>query len=199
MKNLLLIALCAAALTAPGQEKLSREECLKYAFAAAGNLKEMLATPIPTDPDVKRPVAVRDGDYGGMLLPESKLAAETFAKAGKTPMAIGQLWLVKVAPVSDAGVIGESKLRMVHVTHGDQEADVACCALAAAKDANGDLQLWVYGKAKEPVLRVPLKTISGSQEDPVDISAERKDEGGLVTLRFVGKYEASFMVTDPNQ
>jgi hypothetical protein len=29
------------------------------------------------------------------------------------------------------------------------------------------------------------------------MTAERKDNGGLLTLRFVGKYEASFMVTDP--
>jgi hypothetical protein len=31
------------------------------------------------------------------------------------------------------------------------------------------------------------------------MSAERKEEGGLVTLRFLGKYEASLMVTDPDQ
>jgi hypothetical protein len=49
------------------------------------------------------------------------------------------------------------------------------------------------------VTRVPLKAISKPQDSPIDISAERKDDGGLITLRFVGKYEASFMVTDPDQ
>ena len=42
-------------------------------------------------------------------------------------------------------------------------------------------------------------TSSAAQENPIEISAERKDEGGLVTLRLVGKYEASFMVTEPEQ
>jgi len=62
-----------------------------------------------------------------------------------------------------------------------------------------DLELLVYGKDKKPVLTVPLKTISRSQENVVDMVAERKDDGGLLTLRFLGKYEASFMVTDPDQ
>ena len=42
-------------------------------------------------------------------------------------------------------------------------------------------------------------TSPAAQENPIEISAERKDEGGLVTLRLVGKYEASFMVTEPEQ
>jgi len=43
--------------------------------------------------------------------------------------------------------------------------------------------------------------MSGESAVPASklISAERKDEGGLVTLRLVGKYEASFMVTEPEQ
>jgi len=46
-----------------------------------------------------------------------------------------------------------------------------------------------------------LTPMSGESAVPASklISAERKDEGGLVTLRLVGKYEASFMVTEPEQ
>ena len=66
------------------QDKLPREQALKYALVASGNLKEMLNTPIPTDPDVKRVVVVRDGDYGGMLLPEAKLSAAGCARAKAT-------------------------------------------------------------------------------------------------------------------
>ena len=41
--------------------------------------------------------------------------------------------------------------------------------------------------------------VARQQEGPIEMSADRKEEGGLVTLRFLGKYEASFMVTDPDQ
>jgi hypothetical protein len=199
MKKSILIAIVLSSLAAvQGQERASREEALKIAFFASANLKEMLATPIPTDPDIKRPVVVKDDDYGGMALPECKLAADAFAKAGKDPVAVGQLWLHKLSPLAEGQVVPVSKLKMVHVNAGSSEGDAALCALGVAKGDAG-LELLVYGKTKEPVMRVPLKTTSGSQENPLEFSAERRDDGGMLTLTFMGKYQASFMVTDPEQ
>src|SRR5215472_6116105 len=186
-------------LAATAQEPVPRQECLKYAFVASANLKEMLKTPIPTDPDVKRPVAARDGEYGAMVLPESKLTADVLAKAGKEVVPVGQLWLVKLAPLSDGRVVPASKLRVVHLNYRDKEADAPCCALGVRKTGSGGLELLVYGKESEPVLHVPLKGISSTQDNPIEMSAERKDDGGLITLNFLGRYTASFMVSDPDQ
>ena len=198
MKQILILVALLATVSGLAQEKLSREESLKYAFIACANLKAMLDTPIPTDPDVKRPVAIRHENYGGLVLPESRLSAESFAKAGREAVAVGQLWLVKLAPLSAGQAVAAEKLRTVHIVAGDQEADVVLCALAVQKNGDGALELLVYGKGKDPVLRTPLKSISAAQENPIDMAAERKDEGGEITLKFVGKYEATFMVTDPD-
>src|ERR1035441_1236714 len=120
MKRTLVVAVLLTGLLAVrAQEQLSREEALKYAFFASSDLKEMLKTPIPTDPDIKRPVAVKDDKHGGMVLPEAKLSADTFAKAGKEATSVGQLWLVKLAPVNEGDVVSKSRLRMVHVRAGD--------------------------------------------------------------------------------
>jgi len=182
--------------TAQAQERLPREEALKYAFFLTADLKALLGTPIPTDPDVKQPVAVREGDYGGMVLPESKLTAESIAKAGSSVVPVGQLWMVKLVPLVDGSPVGDGKLRKVHVKAGDAEADVPCCALGVRKSGDG-LELLVYGKDTEPVLRAPLKSISSTQEVPIDLEGERTDQGGRITLKFFGKYQATFMVTDP--
>ena len=198
MKRLIIAALLATAVCCSAQEKLTREESLKYAFIACSNLKEMLDTPIPTDPDVKRPVAVRDEGYGGLVLPESRLSPQTFATAGKDVISVGQLWLVNLAPMNAGEVVPTEKLRKVHVNAGEHEADAMLCALGLQKSSDGALQLLVYGKSKEPVLRVPLKLVSAQQENPIDISAERKDQRGEITLKFVGKYEATFTVTTPD-
>lgn len=198
MKQILIIAALLAATSGLAQDKLSREESLKYAFIACNNLKAMLDTPIPTDPDVKRPVAIRHENYGGLVLPESRLSAQSFAIAGKEAVAVGQLWLVKLAPLSAGQAVAADRLRTVHIVAGDQEADVVLCAVGVQKNGDGALELLVYGKGKEPVLRTPLKSISGAQDNPIDMAAERKDEGGEITLKFVGKYEATFMVTDPD-
>jgi len=195
--TLLMAAFLAAFTTIQAQEQLSRQEALKYAFIVSANLPAMLKTPIPTDPDVKRPVAARDGDYGAMVLPETKLTAGVFAKAGKEAAPVGQLWLLKLVPLMDGQPAPASKLKMVEASGDEGQATVPCCALGVRKAADGGLELLVFGKDKEPVLRAPIQTISSQQENPIEMTAERKDNGGLLTLRFVGKYEASFMVTDP--
>ena len=132
-------------------------------------------------------------------LPETKLSAEVFSKAGKEAAPVGQLWLLKLVPLTDGQPVPASKLRMVEAKSDEGQATVPCCALGVRKVGEGGLELLVFGKDKEPVLRAPIKTVSRQQEDPIEMSAERKENGGLVTLRFLGKYEASFMVTDPDQ
>ena len=106
--------------------------------------------------------------------------------------------MLKLSPLNDGQVVPTSKLHMVHISQGDQEVDVSCCALGVRKTDTGGLELLIYGKAATPVLKVPLKSISATQEDPLDISAERQDDGGLITLKLVGKYQATFKVTDPD-
>ena len=200
MKRIVMsTVLLAGLLAVQAQEKMSREETLQIAFYASLNLKEMLNTPIPTDPDVKRPVAVKDGDYGGMVLPETKLSADTVANAGKEPKSVGQLWLRGLAPVNAGEAVPASKLRTVHVQAMGQDADVVCCALGVCKNADGGLELLIYGKDKEPVTRAAIKSVSGQQDNPIEMSAERKDDSGVITLKFLGKYEATFSVTAPEQ
>ena len=200
MKRTLIAAVLLTGLLAvQAQEKMSREETLQIAFYTSLDLKAMLNTPIPTDPDVKRPVAVKDGDYGSLVLPETRLSADTFSNAGKEAKSVGQIWLRGLAPMNAGEVVPASKLRTVHVSAMGQDADAVCCALGVGKDANGGLELLVYGKDKEPVTRVALKSISGQQENPIELSAERKDDSGVLTLKFLGKYEAAFSVTAPEQ
>jgi hypothetical protein len=196
-KTMILAALVASLAAIQAQERLPREDALKFAFYASADLKQMLNTPIATDPDVKRPVVVRDGEYGAMLLPEAKLRASTLNNANERVRSIGQLWLHKLAPLIDGQVVKADRLQKLTGNTPEGQVTVALCALGVVKDSDGKLQLLVYGKDKEPVLRVPLKEISATQEHPLDLQAERKDDGGLLTLKILGKYEATFMVTDP--
>jgi hypothetical protein len=181
------------------QERLSRQEALKYAFVLSADLKRLQGTPIPTDPDVKRPVGVRDEDYAGMVLPETKLSQDALAKADKEVVPVGQLWLHRLAPLGGSAVVPETKLLRVTVNHEGNDATLVLCALGVRQSAEGKLELLVYGKEKEPVLRAALKPASIAQDNPLELAAERRDDGGLLTLRILGKYEASFMVTDPER
>jgi hypothetical protein len=200
MKNFFLLTALFAVLSAQSQEKLPREECMKYAFIVSANLKELLNTPIPTDPDVKRPAAVKDEGSGAMVLPETKLSAQTFARIGKETVPVGQLWMAYLAPVSEGKVIPADKLRLVHLATGDQDVDAPCLALAVRKDPKANLELLIYGKTSEPLIRLPLKSVASVQDVPVDLTAERKDDGStLLKLTFVGKYAAALTVRPSGQ
>jgi len=193
--TLLTLTLLSTLALASAQEKLSREETLRYAFIVAGDLKQLQATPIPTDVDVKQPVAVRDGDYGGMVLPEAKLNADAIAKAGEKVVPVGQIWLLKLTPMQDGDAVGASKLRMVTLSHEGDQVKVAQCALGVQKNGSGALELLVFGKDKEPVVKVPIKTMDAKQDVPIDLSAERESDSGKVTLKILGKYTATISVT----
>jgi len=42
---------------------------------------------------------------------------------------------------------------------------------------------------------VPLKASSGQQENPIEASSELQGDNALLTLKFVGKYEATLELT----
>jgi hypothetical protein len=192
MKRIVFLAALLALASAPAQEKLSREECLKYAFLVSSNLKELLGTPIPTDPDLKRPAGIQDENCGAMVLPETKLSAQTLAGAGKTVVPVGQLWMAKLVPTSEGKALATDKLRLVHLTVNNNDLDVPCFALGVRQGPKDSLELLLYGKSAEPLMSMPLKAISTSQDVPIDMTATRKDSGaGTLTLRFFGKYEAT--------
>jgi hypothetical protein len=194
--TLIAAAFLTGLLAVQAQERMPREEALKAALLVSADLKEMLNTPIPTDPDLKRPVGVADDNSHALVFPEFQLSADTFAEAGKEPKPVGQLWLHNLVPKNGWQRVPQSKLRTMHVHAMEVEADVVCCALGVCKDANGGLELLIYGKDKEPVARVAMKSISVHQENPIEI--ERKDRSEWIALKFLGKYEGTFTLSAPD-
>jgi len=181
---------------ASAQERLPREEALKYALLVSVDLKQLQGTPIPTDVDVKQPVVVYEGDHGGMLLPEAKLTSEAFAKAGDKIVPVGQLWLRKLTPMRDGSALASDKLRVATVRHKDQDVSLAQCALGVRRNGSDTLELLVFGKDKEPLVILPLKRMDAPQELPLDFTAERTGDTGCLTIKILGKYEAKLTVTE---
>src|SRR6516162_2999562 len=59
-QTIVIIALLSSLQLATAQERLSREEALKYATAVSANAKQFKGTPIVTDVDTQKPVALRE-------------------------------------------------------------------------------------------------------------------------------------------
>jgi hypothetical protein len=177
------------------QERVPREEALKAAALISADPKQMQGTPIPSNVDLKQPVAMRDGEFAGMVLPEAKLSLDAFTQAGDKIVPVGQLWLLRLAPVVDGAAVPKEKLRLATIEHDGETHTLPQCTLGARKTSSGGLELLIFGKSKEPLLKVALKTIDAKQDMPLDMDADRGSESAEVTLKILGKYEAKFKVT----
>jgi hypothetical protein len=175
------------------QEKLSTDEALSYAHAVS---KHLGGTPIATDVDTEKPVVVRDGEFGGMVLPQKNLKLDTLTQAGETAVPIGQLWLKQLTPMHNGEAVGRDKLRLVTVSGDGEEVTAPQCALAVRRNRSGTLELLVFGKGKEPVATAALKPAESTQALPLDLAAEREGDSGKVTLKILGKYQATLSVVE---
>ncbi|MCK6498744.1 MAG: hypothetical protein L6Q38_04615 [Nitrospira sp.] len=189
-------ALIAPALTAQSQEFLPREEALRYAMVAALHEPTNTQAPIRVDADLKRPVVGHDGDYGVMILPETKLNAATLEKAGRDVVPIGQLWLRKLTPMANGSAVDASDLQLVRVWHEGQEARVPFCLLGVRRTEAGPLELVVYGRGAKPIVQSTLAKSTRNQSLPIELTAERESESGRLTLHLVGQYSATLSVTE---
>jgi len=197
-KTLIALTLVTTLQTALAQEYLSREETLKYAFLVSLNLPQLTGTPLATDVDVKRAVAMRDGEYGAMVLPEAKLASEALTQPDHTPVAVGQLWLHRLTPLRDGWGIPAHELRLADIVHDEGTISVPQCTLAVRRAASGQLELAILGRTKAALLSVPLKPLEAKpQSQPIEMAATREAaDSGQIILRLLGRYEARVPVTE---
>ena len=197
MKRILTtIALLTLVQLCPAQEKLSRDEAQQYADAVSADTKQLNGTPLATDVDTQQPVAIREGEFGGMVLPQKNLKADDLAKSTNNVVPIGQIWFLKLAPMLDGQVAPTEKLRVAKVNADGQEFSVPQCALGVRRKNAETLEMVIFGKSKEPLLAIPLRAINAKQESPIDLAAERDSESGKVTVKILGKYEGTFSVTE---
>ncbi len=196
MKTICLLAvLISITLTLAAQEALPRADAVKFAGLLNFDLTKLADTPIPTDADTKRPFGMKAELRGGLVVPEAKLSPATFSGAGKDPVPVGQLWLAGLVPVKEGQAISKDQLKLVTVQYEDRDVTLPLCVLGVRKLAEDKLELLVFGKAKQPLLVLPLTKAFREQKWPLEFSAEREgDRSARVTLTLLGKYEATFVV-----
>ncbi len=194
--TLTLLTLGLSLSLAEAQEKVSREDALAVAEAVGADATRLRGTPITTDVDLEKPVAVRDEQYGGMVLPQKGLTNETLSGTGKEAVAIGQLWLRKLTPMRGGDAVPSRKLRLALVDVEGGEETVAQCTLAVRRDSGGRLELLVLGSSTEPIVTASLTAIDTRQSLPIDLDGERSGDSGKLRLRILGKYQAEIPVTE---
>lgn len=153
--------------------------------------------PLKIDVDADKPSAIKAEKGGLMIIPDKQLTAEKLTAAGAAIVPVGQLWSLRLSLAADGKAIVPEKLHMVTITDGDKQREVELYFLGAGKNDRGELELIVFGKNKESLLRVPLAKNNAStvQKLPIELSGRKNDEdSGTLTLHLIDQYTADLPV-----
>jgi hypothetical protein len=82
-------------------------------------------------------------------------------------------------------------MRTITVSDGDQSRDVQFFLLGLRKNDTGALELVLFGKGTEPVLKVPLNKGGADHDAPIELSGQQTgDNSATLTLNLPGGYTA---------
>lgn len=195
-RTVAVVALLVLVSAAPTQERVPDEKAQEIAKVLVEQVAKATDLQLKTDVDEKKPYAVHGGDRGAMVIPDKKLTADALAKADKDIVPVGHLWFRQVSPYVNGKVTPNDKLRIVKVTAGGEDHALPFCLIGVQKNAKGELELVVYAKDKEPLLRAPLKKIDAKQELPLELQAKREGDTAQLTINILGKYQAVLTVAE---
>ena len=202
MKLLLALILIATCAVAQEIQQMSAEQTAKIARKVAEVLGSPADAPFAVDADADKSVGIKaSGETGLLAIPDKKLTVESVANAGKAVLALGQLWMRNVAPSVNGAAADPAKLRTVTVRDGDQEAKVEVYFLGIARTDAGTVELSLYAKDKEPLVKVPLvKTDATPNATPIALDGHKEGENtGVLVVSVFGSYKADVTVTKPRE
>ena len=202
MKLLPILALISTFAVAQEIQPVSAEQAGKIARRVIEALGSPTDAPFAVDAVAEKSTGIKgSGEVGLLAIPDRKLTAETVAGAGKTASALGQLWMRNVVPAVSNAAPDAAKLRTVTVHDGDKDAKVEVYFLGIAKADGGDVELGLYAKDKEPLVRVPLvKTNAPASAVPIALDGRKEGENtGVLVVTVFGSYKADITVTKPRE
>jgi hypothetical protein len=195
-----LLGLVAVATFSPAlhaQDSIEIDEARKAARKLSEAGARISDAPFAVDVDLDKPQGIKASGVGLIVLPDRKCSSELLAAANSAITPLGQLWTLKLAVATDGKATAAEKLRRFTVGDGEKEREVSLYYLGATKSAAGELELVVYGKGEQPLIRVPInKRVAAKQEYPIEVSGAKNDENtATLSLRLFGEYDARLQLT----
>jgi hypothetical protein len=193
-------ALALLTVVSLAQEVVPLDEAQRGARKVTDTLGTPQDAPFVAEVDVTKPQAIKAGKAGLLVIPDKKLTLETLGSTGDAVIPIGQLWTLNISLGKNGEPAPNDAIRFLSVSDGDRNLQVQLYFVGAAKNGSGQLDLVVFAKGKEPLIRVPLTKAgaASAQELPIEISGRKDDDNtGTLSLRVLGQYMADLTVKRP--
>jgi len=203
LSPLCLIFLCGTLTCAFAQDAVPVEETregARKANVAIASEKEM---PLRIDPDLEKPVAVRGGGVGLMIVPDKRFTAAQLGALGADLLPVAQFWSRNASVQVNGEGAKREQVRVIGIDDGFKKVDVELYLIGAKKNENGAVELLLFGKGREPILRLPIANgapTGTAQALPIELAGRKTgDDSGVLTLRFAGGKSADITLGRPAQ
>jgi hypothetical protein len=188
-----LLALAAIVLTssvAVAQERINPDEAERFARLFVTHTAKLDNLQVKADVDPARPYGIKKDDIGALVIPDKRLTEKTLQEVGAEVVPIGHLWMRNLSIVVGNQPAPTDRLRVVTVSINDTDHPLPVFMLGAQKRPDGSLGLVIYGKEREPLAVVPVKTNEKRQELPIELEGRGENERGMLTICILGRYQA---------
>lgn len=193
--NATLVLLAAGSLLGGDQQRLPREEAVRYARICVEGLGDLADAQVRVRAEVDRACAVRGEGGGAMAVPDAKLTPDALAKLGKDTVPVGQLWLRKWTVVVDGKAAPRGKLRIATIRIEDKDRPMPLLLLGMRHGSKGP-ELVAFGADRQPLVVVPLERSDTVQETPVDLEWRRgENDIDELTVQIAGRYRGTLRIT----
>lgn len=191
-QKLTLSLLTALVSLASAQESIPLPEAQKAARKLVSAAGASNALPLAVDADVEHPAGLKGGEAGVMVLPDKSLTTAVITSAGEKFAPVGQLWSLKATVTAGSGGFASDKLRVVNINDGERTRRVQFFLLGVARNAQGELELGVFGQGAEPLYRVALQKQQLIKQDfPIELTGHKTgDASARLNVRIFGEYTA---------
>lgn len=178
------------------QEPIPADHAQKVGKQLEEVAKQVDGVQLQTEVDPDKAAGIYANQRGALAIPSRDVSEERLNRAEEKVVPLGHLWLRGIAPVVGGQVAARDRLRPMKVTVDDKEHELFFFLLGASKKDSGEWELLVYGKDKEPLVRLPLKKSgAGAQELPIQLDGKKNDDDtGALTVKLLGKLEAVITV-----
>ena len=202
MNTKFIPALILIATTAFAQEiqQVPAAEAGKIARKVTAALGSPTDAPFAVDPDLEKPAGIKaSGETGLLALPDKKLKPESLAAAGQDVTPLGHLWMRNIVLAVNNAAPDPAKLRVIGIADNDKEVKVDVYYLGVTKSEAGALDLGIFGKGKDALVKVPLvKTDAAASSTPIALDGHKEGENtGVLVITVFGSYKADVIVTKP--
>jgi hypothetical protein len=197
MKTFVLIFALVLAGAASAQEPIPQDKLQQVVPRLIERASDQDNLPLIMDLTAEKAVGMKIKEYGSVAIPVRNLSTDMVSKASQEITPVGQLWLTKLTPTAAGKPLPNEKLRIIKLSIENQVHSVQLLLLGLQKRADEELELIVFAKGSEPLLRVPLKKNTRTQDLPLKLDLRPGTESlGIVDIHVLGQFQASLPVAE---